>query len=111
MDLMLARERADALFVLRTLFNSRGVQFNFDGARVPAASPTAVVAGGLSYGADLSDMSRQVGVYTGSILKGAKPPSSMVAVSKFKFAINLQAARTLGIKLPPHAHDCHDDGG
>ena len=110
----LARERVDALFVASdAFFNSRGVQFATLTARerIPAAysDREVVAAGGLmSYGADLSDMSRQVGVYTGTILKGAKPAELPVLQStKFKFAINLQAARTLGIDVPPRdAHDC-----
>src|SRR6266481_2847681 len=75
----LARGRLDALFVAPdAFFNSRGVQFATLSARerIPAAysAREIVAAGGLmSYGADLADMSRQVGVYTGSILKGAKP--------------------------------------
>ena len=56
----------------------------------------------MSYGADLADMSRQVGVYAGSILKGAKPAELPVLQSvKFKFAINLQTARSLGIDVRP----------
>ena len=104
----LARERVDALFVASdAFFNSRGVQLATLTARerIPAAysDREVVAAGGLmSYGADLSDMSRQVGVYTGTILKGAKPAELPVLQStKFKFAINLQAARTLGIDVPP----------
>ena len=75
----LAREHLDALFVAPdAFFNSRGVQFATLTARerIPAAySAREIVAavGLMSYGADLADMSRQVGVYTGSILKGAKP--------------------------------------
>jgi putative ABC transport system substrate-binding protein len=75
----LARERPDALFVgPDALFVSRRVQFAnlaaFD--RIPAAFDVRdyVAAGGLmSYGTNLADMFRQVGVYTGNILKGAKP--------------------------------------
>ena len=76
---VLARERVDALFVASdAFFNSRGVQFATLTARerIPAAySDREIVADGglMSYGADLADMSRQVGVYAGSILKGAKP--------------------------------------
>jgi len=104
----LARERADALFVASdAFFNSRSVQFATLTARerIPAAysSREVVAVGGLmSYGADLADMFRQVGVYAGSILKGAKPADLPVLQStKFKFAINLQTARTLGIEVPP----------
>ena len=61
-----------------------------------------MVAGGLmSYGADLVEISHQVGVYTGTILKGAKPADLPVMQStKFNFALNLQTARALGIELP-----------
>ncbi len=104
----LARERPDALFVAGdAFFVSRTVQFITLTARdrIPAtyALRDYVAAGGLmSYGTDLADMFHQVGVYTGSILKGAKPADLPVLQStKFEFVINLQTVRALGIEVPP----------
>jgi putative ABC transport system substrate-binding protein len=103
-----ARERPDALFVAPGgLFGGRGVQLATLAARerIPAAysSRAIVAAGGLmSYGTSNADTYRQVGIYTGSILKGAKPSDLPVVQStKFEFVINLQAARLLGIEVPP----------
>ena len=103
----LARERPDALFVAPdAFFASRRVQIATLTARdrIPAAYTTrdAVEAGGLmSYGTDIADMFRQVGFYTGKILKGAKPADLPVVQStKFEFIINLQTARALGIEVP-----------
>jgi ABC-type uncharacterized transport system substrate-binding protein len=104
----LERERPDALFVAGdAFFVSRAVQFATLTARgrIPAtySLPDYVRAGGLmSYGTDFTDSFRQVGVYTGKILKGAKPADLPVVQStKFEIVINLQTARALGIEVPP----------
>jgi putative ABC transport system substrate-binding protein len=103
----LLRDRADALFVAPDgFFSSRRVQFATLAARhgIPAAYALRefVEAGGLmSYGTDFLDTWRQVGVYTGKILKGAKPADLPVVQStKFEFVINMQTARALGIEVP-----------
>ena len=101
------RNRADALFVAPDgFFISRAVQFATLTARdrIPAsyAQRDFVSVGGLmSYGTDLTETFRQVAVYTGNILKGAKPADLPVLQStKFEFVINLQTARALGIEVP-----------
>ena len=103
-----SHESADALFVFGDgFFSSRRVQLATLAARdrLPAsfAQRAYVEVGGLmSYGPDLVDGFRQVGVYTGSILKGAKPSDLPVVQStKLEFVINLQTAKALGIDIPP----------
>ena len=103
----LARERPDALFVAPDgFFSTRHVQLATLAARdrIPAiySNRGAVAAGGLmSYGTNFADSYRQVGVYTGNILKGAKPEDLPVVQStKFNFAINLQTAKLLAIEVP-----------
>ena len=103
----LARERPDALFVAGdALFGSRRVQLATLTARdrIPAiyAIREPVAAGGLmSYGTDLAELFRQMGVYCGSILKGAKPADLPVLQStKFEFVINLTTAKALGLIIP-----------
>ena len=102
------RERPDALFVAGdAFFLSRAVQLATLTARsrIPATYSLRdyVAVGGLmSYGTDFTEAFRQVGVYTGKILRGAKPTDLPVTQStKFEFVINLQTARSLGIEVPP----------
>jgi putative tryptophan/tyrosine transport system substrate-binding protein len=111
-----ASERPDALFVAPDgFFSSRGGQFATLTARdrIPAAywNRDFVAAGGLmSYGTDLADTYHQVGVYTGSILKGAKAADlAVVQSTKFVFAINHQTARALGIEVPPDVLSIADE--
>jgi putative tryptophan/tyrosine transport system substrate-binding protein len=73
--------------------------------RIPASYVTReMVEAGLlmSYGTIFPDTFRQVGIYTGSILKGAKPADIPVLQSaKFEFVLNLQTARSLNLDIPP----------
>jgi putative ABC transport system substrate-binding protein len=102
------RARPDALFVASsTLFNARRIQVAQWASyqRVPAtySGRQFVDAGGLmSYGASVTDAYRQTGIYTGRILKGAKPADLPVLQSaKLELVINHQTARMLGLEVPP----------
>jgi putative ABC transport system substrate-binding protein len=105
---VLARDRPDALFVAPDGFlNSRGVQLAILAARerIPSSytNRETVAAGGLmSYGTDLAEVFREVGVYAGRILKGEMPADlPVLQETKFEFVINLQTARALNIEVPP----------
>jgi putative ABC transport system substrate-binding protein len=102
------REQPDALLVgTGPFFTIRRVQLTQLAAfhRVPATysgRSYAEVGGLMSYGASLTDAFRQVGVYTGRILKGEKPTDlPVVQPTKFELVINAQTARMLGITVPP----------
>jgi putative ABC transport system substrate-binding protein len=104
----LARERPDALLVINDpLFTSRNTQIVLLAARhtIPAMLTQreyAELGGLMSYGTNTADAYRQIGVYTGRVLKGAKPADlPVVQSSKFEFVINLQAAKALGLEIPP----------
>jgi putative ABC transport system substrate-binding protein len=102
------RERPNALFVgLDPFLTSRRVQLATLATRhvVPMTSGTReiVEAGGLmSYGANIADAFRQMGVNVGRILKGAKPADlPVVQATKFELVINAETARMLGLTVPP----------
>ena len=105
---MIVHERADALLLGDDpFFNGRRVQFANLAAHhsIPMATnfrEFAEVGGLMSYGANIFDAYREVGIYAGRILKGAKPADlPVVQASKFELVINHQTARMLGITVPP----------
>ena len=102
------RWRPDALFVATDpFFTDRRVQLAHLASHhsIPAiysGRQYAEVGGLMSYGSNLVDAWRQIGVYTGRILKGAKPADlPVVQASKFELVINAETARMLGLTVPP----------
>jgi putative ABC transport system substrate-binding protein len=103
----LVQKRIDALWVSTdSLFANRSVQLVTLAThhRLPTIYPGRLYteSGGLmSYGTNFLDSLRQVGVYTGNILKGAKPADLPVARStRFELVINLKTAKALGLTIP-----------
>jgi putative tryptophan/tyrosine transport system substrate-binding protein len=102
------RKKVEAVLVRPSnLFNNRAGQIAILAARhtLPAMHelPEFTQLGGLmSYGGSVTEQLRQVGFYTGRILKGEKPGDlPVVQPTKFELVINLQTAKTLGIMVPP----------
>jgi putative ABC transport system substrate-binding protein len=105
----LQQKRADAVLTANAaLFGARRLQLAMLAARyaVPAMYHDRLFteAGGLmSYGTSLADLYRQVGVYTGRVLKGEKPADlPVLQPTKFEFVINLKTAKALGLSIPPN---------
>ena len=103
----LVRDRVDALLIAGdAFFTARRSQFVMLAARDRIATSSGnrdLAEAGLlmTYGTNVADMFRQVGIYTARILKGAKPADLPVLQStKFEFALNLQTARILGLDVP-----------
>ena len=100
-------ERPDAMFVgLDQFLSARRSQLVNLMSRhaIPAAFPNrdfTEIGGLMSYGANITDAFRQIGIYAGRILKGAKPADLPVIQStKFELVINASSARMLGLTVP-----------
>ena len=113
----IVRDRADALFIAPDgFFTSRRIQLATLAARerMPTSCSNRVMAEAgllMSYGTDTADMWRQVGVYTGQILKGAKPADlPVLQLTKFELVINVQTARTIGLDEVPNSIQLLADG-
>jgi putative ABC transport system substrate-binding protein len=104
----IVEKRIDALAVTNNfLFRERLPQVIGLAARhampVIYSARDYVAAGGLmSYGPNVSDLDRQLGIYTGRVLKGDNPADlPVIRATRFEFVINLQTAKLLGIEVPP----------
>jgi putative ABC transport system substrate-binding protein len=104
----IAKERLPALAVAASpYFDTRRTKLTAlaEHYRVPTIfqfREYAVAGGLMSYGIDIATVHRQVGVYTGQILKGAKPADLPIMLpSKFEFVINLKTAKAIGLTIPP----------
>ena len=101
------RKRADALLVSPDpLLDNRRVQLVTLAThhRLPTIysfRENVEIGGLMSYGSSAADRDRQVGIYTGRILKGAKPAElPVMRATKFELVINMQTARVLGLEIP-----------
>jgi putative tryptophan/tyrosine transport system substrate-binding protein len=104
----LAQQRVGALLVgADPVFRTQNDQIVALAARyaIPAGyedTLSTTVGGLMSYGIDLADMSRMLGVYVGRILRGVKPSDlPVMQPTKFAFVVNLKTAKALGLKIPP----------
>jgi putative ABC transport system substrate-binding protein len=88
-EYLAARVAIIALFIERRMWSDSGSDFALDG-------------GLMSYSPSLAQAYRQVGIYTGKILKGEKPADLPVqAPTKYQLVINLKTAKALGLDVPP----------
>ena len=105
-------QKIDALMIQPSLAVARAAELAL-AHRLPAASLTGLFAragGLLSYSANYTELWRQMAVYVAKILNGANPANLPVAQpTKFELVVNLRAAETLGLTVPPsllaHAHE------